>query len=67
MDTVGIGIVGAGKIFEQHAMPATLLQGAPSCWRSPISTKPSCRKAAGKYSIPFAAARLSQFCLIERY
>ena len=56
MDTVGIGIVGAGKIFEQHAAACNSLAGRARLVAIADINEAQLQKAAGKYSIPFAAA-----------
>jgi UDP-N-acetyl-2-amino-2-deoxyglucuronate dehydrogenase len=56
MDTVGIGIVGAGKIFEQHAIACNSLEGRAKLLAIADINEDQLQKAAGKYSIPFAAA-----------
>ena len=56
MDTVGIGIVGAGKIFEQHAIACSSLAGRARLIAIADIDEVQLQKAAGKYSIPFAAA-----------
>ena len=55
MDTVGIGIVGAGKIFEQHAIACNSLAGRARLAAIADIDEAQLQKAAGKYSIPFAA------------
>jgi len=56
MDTVGIGIVGAGRIFEQHAIACNSLGGRARLIAIADIDEAQLQKAAGKYSIPFAAA-----------
>jgi len=56
MDTVGIGIVGAGKIFEQHAIACNSLGGRARLVALADIDETQLQKAASKYSIPFAAA-----------
>ena len=55
MDIVGIGIVGAGKIFEQHAIACNSLAGRARLAAIADIDEAQLQKAAGKYSIPFAA------------
>ncbi len=55
MDTVGIGIVGAGKIFEQHAIACNSLGGRAKLLAIADIDEARLQKAAGQYSIPFAA------------
>lgn len=55
MDTVRIGIVGAGRIFEQHAMACNSLGGHARLLAIADIDEGQLQKAAGKYSIPFAA------------
>src|SRR5215831_4482917 len=55
MDTVGIGIVGAGKIFEQHAIACNSLGGRARLVALADIDETQLQKAASKYSIPFAA------------
>lgn len=55
MDTVGIGIVGAGKIFEQHAIACNSLAGRARLVAIADIDEAQLQKAAGKYSIPFTA------------
>ncbi|HEV8494259.1 MAG TPA: Gfo/Idh/MocA family oxidoreductase, partial [Candidatus Angelobacter sp.] len=52
----GIGIVGAGKIFEQHAAACGSLAGRARLIAIADIDEGQLQKAAGKYSIPFAAA-----------
>ena len=54
MDTVGIGIVGAGKIFEQHAIACNSLAGRARLVGIADIDEAHLQKAAGKYSIPVA-------------
>ena len=56
MDTVGIGIVGAGRIFEQHAIACNSLGGRARLLAIADIDEARLQKAAGQYSIPFAAA-----------
>ena len=56
MDSVGIGIVGAGKIFEQHATACTSFAFRARLFAIADIDEARLQKAAGKYSIPFAAA-----------
>lgn len=56
MDTVGIGIVGAGRIFEQHAMACNSLAGRARLVAIADIDEAQLQKVAGKYSIPFVAA-----------
>jgi UDP-N-acetyl-2-amino-2-deoxyglucuronate dehydrogenase len=56
MDTVGIGIVGAGKIFEQHAAACNSLAGPARLVAIADINEAQLQKSASKYSIPFAAA-----------
>jgi predicted dehydrogenase len=56
MDTVGIGIVGAGKIFEQHAIACNSLGGRARLVAIADIDEAQLQRAAGKYSIPFAGA-----------
>jgi UDP-N-acetyl-2-amino-2-deoxyglucuronate dehydrogenase len=55
MDTVGIGIVGAGKIFEQHAIACNALGGRAKLLAIADIDESRLQKAADQYSIPFAA------------
>jgi UDP-N-acetyl-2-amino-2-deoxyglucuronate dehydrogenase len=55
MDTVGIGIVGAGKIFEQHAMACNSLAGRARLLAIADINEVQLQKAASQYAIPFAA------------
>jgi predicted dehydrogenase len=55
MDTVGIGIVGAGKIFEQHAIACNSLGGPAKLLALADIDEARLQKAADQYSIPFAA------------
>jgi predicted dehydrogenase len=55
MDTVGIGIVGAGKIFEQHAIACNSLGGRAKLLALADIDEARLQKAADQYSIPFAA------------
>jgi UDP-N-acetyl-2-amino-2-deoxyglucuronate dehydrogenase len=55
MDTVRIGIVGAGRIFEQHAIACNSLEGRARLLAIADIDEGQLQKAAGKYSIPFAA------------
>jgi UDP-N-acetyl-2-amino-2-deoxyglucuronate dehydrogenase len=56
MDTLGIGIVGAGRIFEHHAMACNSLGGRARLLAIADIDEAQLQKAAGKYSIPFAGA-----------
>ena len=56
MDTVGIGIVGAGKIFEQHAIACNSLAGRARLVGIADIDEAHLQKAAGKYSIQLAVA-----------
>jgi len=56
MDTLGIGIIGAGRIFEQHAMACNSLGGRTRLLAIADIDEAQLQKAAGKYSIPFASA-----------
>jgi UDP-N-acetyl-2-amino-2-deoxyglucuronate dehydrogenase len=56
MDTVGIGIVGAGRIFEQHANACNSLAGRARLLAIADINQAQLQKAASQYSIPFAAA-----------
>jgi UDP-N-acetyl-2-amino-2-deoxyglucuronate dehydrogenase len=56
MDTVGIGIVGAGRIFEQHAIACNSLGGRARLLAIADIDEAQLQKAASKYSIPFAGA-----------
>lgn len=55
MDTVGIGIVGAGKIFEQHAIACNSLGSRALLVALADIDEAQLQKAASKYSIPFVA------------
>src|SRR6478672_6064238 len=55
MDTVGIGIVGAGKIFEQHAIACNSLGGRAKLLALADIDEARLQKAADQYSIPFTA------------
>jgi UDP-N-acetyl-2-amino-2-deoxyglucuronate dehydrogenase len=55
MDTVRIGIVGAGKIFEQHAIACNALGGRAKLLALADIDEARLQKAADQYSIPFAA------------
>jgi len=55
MDTVGIGIVGAGKIFEQHAIACNSLGGRAKLLALADIDESRLQKAADQYFIPFAA------------
>jgi len=55
MDTVRIGIVGAGKIFEQHAIACNSLGGRAKLVALADIDEARLQKAADQYSIPFAA------------
>ena len=55
MDTLGFGIVGAGRIFEQHAVACNLLGGRARLLALADIDEAQLQKAASKYSIPFAA------------
>jgi UDP-N-acetyl-2-amino-2-deoxyglucuronate dehydrogenase len=56
MDPVGIGIVGAGRIFEQHAMACNALADRARLLAIADINEAQLQKAASQYSIPFAAA-----------
>ena len=56
MNTVGIGIVGAGRIFEQHAIACNSLAGRARLVAIADIDEAQLQKAAAKCSIPFAAA-----------
>ena len=56
MDTVKIGIVGAGRIFEQHAIACNSLGGRARLLAIADIDEAQLQKAASKYSIPFAGA-----------
>src|ERR1051326_4258512 len=56
MDIVGIGIVGAGKIFEQHAIACNSLGSRARLVALSDIDEAQLQKAASKYSIPFTAA-----------
>ncbi len=56
MDTVGFGIVGVGRIFEQHAIACNSLGGRARLLSIADIDEAQLQKAASKYSIPFAAA-----------
>lgn len=56
MDVVGIGIVGAGRIFEQHAIACNSLAGRARLLGIADINEEQLQKAASKYSIPFATA-----------
>src|ERR1044071_8996744 len=56
MDTVGSGSVGAGKIFEQHAIACISHGGRAKLLAIADIDEAQLQKAAGKYSIPFAVA-----------
>jgi predicted dehydrogenase len=64
MDTVGIGIVGAGRIFEQHAIACESLAGRARLVGIADINEEQLQKADGKYSIPFATADYQS--LLER-
>lgn len=53
MDTVGIGIVGAGRIFEQHAIACNSLGGRAKLLALADIDEARLQKAADQYSIPF--------------
>ena len=55
MDTVRIGIVGAGKIFEQHAIACNSLGGYAKLLALADIDEARLQKAADQYSIPFTA------------
>src|SRR5258707_13983896 len=55
MDAVGIGIVGAGRIFEQHAIACTSLGGRAKLLAIADIDEARLQKAAYQYSIPLAA------------
>ena len=55
MDTVRIGIVGAGKIFEQHAIACNSLGGRAKLLALADIDESRLQKAADQYSIPFTA------------
>jgi len=55
MDTVGFGIVGAGRIFEQHAVACNSLGGRARLVALADIDEAQLQKAASKYSIPFTA------------
>jgi UDP-N-acetyl-2-amino-2-deoxyglucuronate dehydrogenase len=55
MDTVKIGIVGAGRIFEQHAIACNSLGGRAKLLAIADIDEARLQKAADQYSIPFAA------------
>ena len=55
MDTVGVGIVGAGRIFEQHAMACNSLGGRARLVGLADIDEAQLQKGASKYSIPVAA------------
>jgi UDP-N-acetyl-2-amino-2-deoxyglucuronate dehydrogenase len=55
MDTLGIGIVGAGRIFEQHGIACNSLEGRARLLAIADIDEARLQKAAGQYSIPFAA------------
>ncbi|HKR96980.1 MAG TPA: Gfo/Idh/MocA family oxidoreductase, partial [Candidatus Angelobacter sp.] len=54
MDTLGFGIVGAGRIFEQHAIACNSLGGRARLLALADIDEAQLQKAVGKYSIPFA-------------
>ena len=56
MDTPGIGIVGAGRIFEQHAIACNALADRARLLAITDINEAQLQKAASQYSIPFAAA-----------
>ena len=56
MDIVGIGIVGAGKIFQQHAIACNSLGSRARLVALADIDEAQLQKAASKYSIPFTAA-----------
>ena len=56
MDAVGIGIIGAGRIFEQHAMACNSLAGRARLLAIADVDQTRLHKAASQYSIPFAVA-----------
>jgi UDP-N-acetyl-2-amino-2-deoxyglucuronate dehydrogenase len=55
MDTVRIGIVGTGKIFEQHAKACNSLGGRAKLLALADIDEARLQKAADQHSIPFAA------------
>jgi len=55
MDTVRIGIVGAGKILEQHAIACNSLGGCAKLLALADIDEARLQKAADQYSIPFTA------------
>src|SRR5262249_23570236 len=55
MDTVRIGIVGAGRIFEQHAIACNSLGDRARLLAIADIDEAQLQKAASKYSIPFTA------------
>src|ERR1043165_6438707 len=57
METVGIGIVGAGKIFEQHAIACGALAGRARLMAIADIAEAPLQKAAATFSMPVAAAR----------
>jgi UDP-N-acetyl-2-amino-2-deoxyglucuronate dehydrogenase len=56
MDAVGIGIVGAGKIFEQHANACNSLAGRARLLGIADINVAQLQKASAQYAITFAAA-----------
>jgi predicted dehydrogenase len=56
MDAVGIGIVGAGRIFEQHAIACNSLAGRVRLLGIADINEAQLQKASAQYAIPFAAA-----------
>jgi UDP-N-acetyl-2-amino-2-deoxyglucuronate dehydrogenase len=54
MDTVGIGIVGAGRISEQHAIACNALGGRARLLAIADIEDAQLQKAAAQHSIPFA-------------
>jgi len=56
MDTLGIGIVGAGQIFEQHAIAFNSLGGRARLLAIADIDEARLQKAAGRHAIPFACA-----------
>src|SRR5690349_20167689 len=56
MDTLGIGIVGAGQIFEQHAISFNSLGGRARLLAIADIDEARLQKAAARHAIPFACA-----------
>ena len=54
-EPVGIGIVGAGGIFEQHARALVELSRGRGSSPSAMSTRPRLRAAAARYPVPIRA------------